>query len=132
MTETYRVNSEQTKRSFLKFAEELYDQHKFVEFSWRTGKQRTLTQNRAIHLYCEMLANALNDHDLDLQKTLTVPVRWSKDSVKLLIFHPVMEAQVGVDSTTKLERKDISVIYDVINRYLSTEFGVYVEFPSDD
>ena len=97
-------------------------------------KQRTLLQNRALHKFFDLLAEALNDAGLDVQKTLRhdIEIPWNGTLVKELIWRPVQEAMTNKESTTELETPDPSHIYEVISRYLGAKFGLYVPFPSEE
>lgn len=97
-------------------------------------KQRTLSQNAALHLYCRRLAEALNDAGYDMQKTLKpgVSIPWNENLVKELIWRPVQEAMTDKHSTTELNTKDPSEIYEVLNRHMSEKFGISVSWPSED
>lgn len=95
-------------------------------------KQRTLQQNKALHLFCRMLSDALNDAGYDVRTTLKqdFEIPWSDSLVKELIWKPVMKAMDGIDSTTEMNTVDPSEIYEVVNRHLSEKFGVSVPWPS--
>ena len=97
-------------------------------------QQRTMNQNRAMHLYFSMVACDLNAAGLDIQKTMkeTFCIPWSESSVKALIWHPVMQAMFETDSTAKLTTEQVSKIYDVVHRHLSQTHGINVAFPSRD
>ena len=93
---------------------------------------RTPQQNKGIHLYCEWLAKALDEAQLSIHmeflgKSIEVP--YTKANVKENIWKPTMIAMTGKKSTTKLERKEVSEIYDVLNRFLIDKWDVYVPFP---
>lgn len=45
------VNSDFSLKQFINFAEEHYNKHKYVVFTWRHGKQRTLKQNNLQRLW---------------------------------------------------------------------------------
>lgn len=94
--------------------------------------QRTLAQNRSIHLFCTMLADALNSAGLDVEKTMKaeVSIPWSDVLVKELIWRCVQQAMFDIKSTTRLNTKQVSQVYETINRHLSTAHGVGVPFPS--
>lgn len=98
------------------------------------GKTRTLRQNNSLHKYFEMLSDELNGAGLDVKKTLehSVSIPWTPTSIKEILYRPIMLAMTGKESTTELETKDLGLIYDTINRYLSEQFGLHVEFPSED
>lgn len=95
------------------------------------SKLRTQQQNRALHLYFTMLAEALNDSGLDMRKVLKpgVEIPWTGRSVKEFLWRPVQTAQLGKDSTTELTTGEIDLIFDTLNRHLA-KFGVHVPFPS--
>lgn len=92
--------------------------------------QRSPLQNRALHLYFQLVADALNNAGLEkavVLKGLDAP--WSKESIKEDIWRPVQIAMMGKSSTTELFTKDIDPIFDVINRHLA-KFGIHEEWPS--
>lgn len=97
-------------------------------------QQRTLTQNKAIHLYCKMLAYELTAAGLDIAKTMKADfeIPWSENAVKELIWKPVQAAMFNIDSTTKLTTEKVSQVYDVVNRHISDKHGISVLFPSKD
>lgn len=95
-------------------------------------EQRTLLQNKAMHLYFEMLANALNDAGFDIKKVLemkTVDVPWTKTSVKEVLWRPVMEAMLNKSSTTDQSTIELSQVYEVLNRHTAEKLGVNVPWP---
>lgn len=94
--------------------------------------QRTLQQNKALHLMFDMLADNLNQAGLDMRKTLkpSVEIPWSGESVKEYLWRPIQKAQLGRESTTELTTTDIDKVFDTINRHLGDRFGIYVPFPS--
>ena len=96
-------------------------------------KIRTNRQNRALHLYFEMLARALNDAGLDMRKVLKpeVDIPFTKETVKEFLWRPIQKLMFGKVSTTDLERKEIDPIFETVNRHLA-KFGVHKPFPSVD
>jgi hypothetical protein len=97
-------------------------------------KQRTIQQNKSIHLFCQMLADALNDAGWNVQKTLRhdVEIPWNMTLVKELIWKPVQEAMTDKESTTELDRLEPSQIYEVLNRHLGEKLQIHVPFPSEE
>lgn len=95
-------------------------------------EKRTLTQNKSLHLYCELLATALNDAGLDMKKVLkpSVDIPWTKISVKEHLYKPIMVIMTDKQSTTELDTVNPSDIYKVLDRHISEKFGVHVEWPS--
>lgn len=96
------------------------------------NKQRTLKQNRALHLLFTHLADALNDAGLDMKKTLKpeVDIPWSGRTVKEYLWRPVMVAQLRKQSTTEMTTKDLDEVFNTLLRHLGQKFGLSVEFPS--
>jgi hypothetical protein len=97
----------------------------------KTGVRTTL-QNNSMHRYFGLLAKELNDAGLEIHmeylgKSIEVP--WTTESVKERIWKPVMLASTGHTSTTKLDRKDVSEIYEVIHRFMAQTHSLMVPFP---
>lgn len=95
-------------------------------------KQRTESQNKALHLYFTQLAEMLNDAGLDMRKVLrpSISIPWSGETIKEYLWKPVMEFQLQKSSTTEMTTKEITEVYDTINRHIGETFGITVEFPS--
>lgn len=97
-------------------------------------KQRTIQQNKALHKYCEMLAESLNSAGYEMKAVLAVKqvdVPWTRESVKEVLWRPIQEAMTGKESTTQLDRMEPSQIYEVLNRHIAQNFGVSVPWPSE-
>lgn len=100
-----------------------------------TPHKRTVQQNKALHKFCEEVANELNSQGITVQKFLdhTVELDWNKDTVKNLIWKPIQKALTDKGSTTELDKvNDIGLIWEHINRHLSITFGISVEWPHKD
>lgn len=97
-------------------------------------KQRTLTQNRALHLYFTKVAKELNDAGLDLRAVLkpTVEIPWGTESIKTFLWKPVQKLQLGKESTTELTTQEIDKVYETLNRFLGEKHGIHVAFPSEE
>ena len=97
----------------------------------KTQKQRTIQQNKALHLYFTLLAEALNDAGLDMRKVLKpeVDIPWTSITVKEFLWRPIQSLQLGKRSTTELTTKDIDTIFDTVNRHIA-KHGVHIPFPS--
>lgn len=93
---------------------------------------RTLTQNAAMHLYFELLAEALNEAGLDMKTVLKpeVDIPWTKESVKAHLWKPIQKIMMDKDSTTEMDTSEPSDIYSVLQRHISEKFGIFVEWPS--
>jgi hypothetical protein len=130
MSEAWTVNSDYKCQKFHLKVDELYAQHKHVTFDWTTGRQRTNSQNKALHLWCEMVAQVLNDAGMEMivqipdksRKAWEVP--WTKTSVKEQIWRPVQIAMTDKESTAEAERAEYNMIYETICRRFSQSFGL--------
>lgn len=95
---------------------------------------RTAKQNASFHLYCTMLAQELNERGLEmnilLEKWIDVP--WSKDTVKSLLWKPILDVYSSKKSTTKMTTKETQEIFEILNRHLGEKFGVHVPWPSQE
>lgn len=98
------------------------------------GNQRTDTQNRALHLYFRLLAEALNDAGYDMRETIRqeIDIPWTPTTVKEHLWRPVMKKYLREQSTTRMTTKDIDKIYDIVNRFIGERTGVFVPFPSNN
>ena len=94
--------------------------------------QRTKKQNRALHKYFDILADELNDHGLDMKKTLKpeVEIAWNKQMVKEYLWRPLMKIQLGKRSTTEMTTADIDKVFQTISRLIAEKFGLTIDFPS--
>ena len=94
-------------------------------------KKRTIQQNRAMHKYCEQLSKELNDAGISQKLLLEgLEIDNSADSIKSL-FRSLGEAKYHKDSTAKFTTKEMSDIYEELNRHLA-HLGVHVPWPSQE
>lgn len=116
------------------FLNELKGQEVIVSIEKKT-ERRTPRQNNALHLFFQLLADALNEAGLDMRKVIKqdIDIEWTLESVKDYLWRPIQKVLLKKTSTTKLNKKeDIDKIYDTLNRHLSEKFGVSVPFPSEE
>lgn len=97
-------------------------------------KKRTQLQNKSGHKYFDMLAKELNEAGHDARHTLKegIDIPWTKELIKDLLFRPIMKAMFDVESTAELTTKQMSEVYEVLNRHTSQKLGVSVEWPNDE
>lgn len=97
-------------------------------------KPRTSKQNRSLHKYAELLAEALRDAGYeDMRTVIKVPIRPTKENVKEEMIKPVMNAMFPeIDSTTKLTTKQMQDLYEQMNLFTSERLGVSVVWPSEE
>jgi len=133
MSQDWTASSDESFKNFMAHAEALYKEHRYVTFKWSTGKQRSALQNKALHKYCEMLAETLNDRGLDMVLVLhrepEMKISWTKQAVKEKLWRPVQEAMLNKKSTTKANRDEYSKVYDELNRLMIDLHGVSVPWP---
>lgn len=99
-------------------------------------KQRTIQQNKALHLYLSQVANELDrqGHTMQnvVQKITKVEIKPTLYNVKEMIWREIQKAVLGKDSTTFLEKNELDQVYDVMNKWLGTYFEIYIPFPNDE
>ena len=102
-----------------------------MNYSNPSPSKRTSAQNRALHLFFEFLAAALNDAGLDMRTVLKpgVEIPWTPETVKENLWRPVQVALLNKKSTTELETGEVSKVEDVLMRHLIKEFGQFFEPP---
>ena len=104
-------------------------------FGIKKYPQRTKLQNKSLHLYFTLLAEACNDAGYSLKKVLDnihldIPV--TAISVKESIWRPIQKEMLGKDSTTELDTTDITTIWEALNQALGSRMGIHVVFPSEE
>lgn len=94
-------------------------------------KQRTLSQNRALHKLFEIIAWELNMAGLDIATTLKdgIDLPWSPIMVKELLWRPSQRIMLNKESTTELTAKEIDLVFEPIAKFLAQK-GLVVNFPS--
>jgi len=97
-------------------------------------KQRTGQQNKALHLYCELLAETMNDAGYD--QRLVMPkmkegflVPWTQESVKRVMWHSIQKTMFDEESTKKLTTEQVSDVYRVIDKWTSENLNISLPFP---
>jgi hypothetical protein len=96
-------------------------------------KQRTLQQNKSLHLWLDMLASALNDagyHQND-RKLIVLDVPFTKENLKENVVRPYMRALYpDYESTTELSTTELQDLYQALDQVIAERTGVHVEYPS--
>jgi len=95
-------------------------------------KIRTMKQNRALHKWCGEMARQLNESGIAISLVFrNIEADYSMELVKAL-WRAFAKAKYGKDSTTQLTTKEITDIYDEVNRHFS-KFGIeHLPFPSQE
>jgi len=94
-------------------------------------KQRTIRQNSSLHLYFTQLAEAFNDAGYDIKKTLSQDIAhpWTGVLIKELLWRVAQDSYLGKKSTTRLNKDEVSKVYDIVNRFVGEKFGIHIPFP---
>jgi len=89
-------------------------------------------QRGAIHLHCEHLSKALKGDGVTVQELLSKSVErsWTLLTIKDMLWKDLAMRLYGVESTEDLTPPQITEIYDIINKFTSTNWGIHVPFPS--
>lgn len=99
-------------------------------------KTRSLTQNKALHKYCEMVAHELsnNGHTMqDVVKVITrVEITPTTENVKEILWREIQKALFGKKSTTELTTAEVNRVYEVMSMFLAREFEISLPFPSEE
>ncbi len=128
------VNSDHTLKLFKKHVDELYEKDKYIMLQWKTGKQRSLKQNSALHVWCQQVSDALNDSGQDMRVVLAhkADIPWTQQLVKEHIWKPVQESQIDEKSTAKAHKIDYVKVYEILNRYLAENLNITIPWPVHD
>lgn len=96
---------------------------------------RTSAQNKAIHVGCQLVADALNGAGLDMRTVIKpeIDIPWTKDSVKQYLFKPILALMYGKDHTADMEKlEEPEAVWETMMRFLMEKHGVeYIAFPHD-
>lgn len=126
------IDSVEAKQNIMSMLVNLEPADNLVIEIKRVDNPMTDKQRRSFHKYLAMLAVALNDSGWDMRKVLaakSVDVPWTTVSAKEVLWKPVLKAMTGKTSTTKQDTKDVSKVYEILNRHTSENLGVSVPFP---
>ena len=91
---------------------------------------RSIKQNSAIHLWCNMIAQQLNNNGLYVSDIIKTQSHWNMSKVKENIFKPVVKSLYDKDSTTKLKKDEFEQIIDTIIQAFATKGIVISDFPN--
>lgn len=126
------VNSDHAMKMFKQHIDELYAKDKYLVIKWSTGKQRSLKQNSALHVWCQLMADELNSAGYDMKKTLAhkASIDWTMGGVKEHLWKPVQEAMTGKGSTASVDKLDYVKVYETLNRHFGDKMGIHVPWPT--
>lgn len=95
-------------------------------------KQRTLTQNRAIHKLFSTLSDQLNTLGLDARVILkpTYSIWWTPEMIKRDLFCPLLKVMYGKEHTSDMTTAEVSKVYEQLAQIIGEKHGVQIDFPS--
>ena len=93
----------------------------------------TVQQNRALHLYCKMLAAVLDAAGYDMRTLIQVPISPTADNIKENMVKPIMTAMwPQITSFRQLDKEKTSLLYEAVNRATAEKLGISIAFPSKE
>lgn len=96
---------------------------------------RSDKQHRALFKYLGDLANELNSAGIDQKMFIDNLKGWEVPITKEFL-HQIWKLKQGkmflTDSTKLLTTEQVSQVYDAVNHFTSTQFGVSSPFPSEE
>lgn len=99
-------------------------------------KQRTTTQNKALHAYLCMVAHELQNQGQTMQNVVRkvdmVEITPTTQTVKEIIWRPIQEITLGKKSSTELSTAEINKVYEIMSMFLAKEFEISLPFPSQE
>lgn len=127
--EFWIINSTVKLGEFMRHFKEDFDEYHWLKVKYTTGKTRSGRQNDSLHVWFRDVANELNKRGIDYKHFFKkFDFEFTEHSVKDHIWKPVQKAVVGFDETHKLERQQVSEIYDIINKKMAEDHGIHVPF----
>lgn len=127
MSETLTVNSITSLAQAITLIDEQWREHKFLEIEIkRKAGQRTLSQNRALHLFLAQLCEVLNEGGYDMRSTLKhdVEIPWTVGSAKEYLWRPIQAALTQKHSTTEITTVEPAAIHETLCRHLGQKLGI--------
>ena len=133
MSETWTVRDSNTCKFFVAYVEDQAEQG--IDRVYKIQKaDRTWRQNNTLHLLFRQMAKALNDAGFEIphpfKPDLEIP--YSEESVKELLYKPIITMYFKVDRSTDLDTEQLSesmtILVDAVNR----NTGVYVHIPTGE
>lgn len=89
----------------------------------------TPQQNRAFHLWCRWIAEALQEIGYDMRE-VRLPIRPTPENVKELCREVMRAADPSKTSSTQYTTTDLDLIVDAMSRGLA-EHELHVPFPTE-
>lgn len=140
----WTINSDIALQSFIGDIRAMYNEHKYVKVSAKTGKHRSLDQNSIAHAWYEQIARELRDDDALGVKCYCklyhgVPILRAEDeqfrevydsSIKLLSYENKLIAMKHWPVTSLMTKPQLSKFLEAVRDDFRRR-GVNLEFPQD-
>ena len=99
----------------------------------KKANRRSDQQNKAMHAYFRLLAQAMVDKNIDLKTALSEDVEHqvTPKIVKHQMWAKIQEAEFNTDSTTKLKSYECTKVHEILNNYTANQFKINIPFPSE-
>lgn len=98
-------------------------------------KQRTISQNRALHLAFNQVSDLLIEQGID-QRTIVQDLEGYSAPVTpeflKQVFKTIMYTMYRKTSTSYLTTNEMTTCFDVFAKFLSENYGVSITWPSED
>lgn len=127
------ISNDFQKEKFLEKLDELTSKKKKVFVTFHTSENRSAQQNKAMHVYFAALSSALNDSGRTMADVFGEKIEgisWTPAMVKDAIWKPIMQKATGKDSTRSLTKAEVTEVYEILNQFMSNNFGIGIEWPS--
>ena len=141
MTET--VNSEQALEVVIDLIRQSYAEYKYIDVDIKIkGKARSNKQNAALHKYCDEMAFKLNMAGVEYvsweqyKQSKGVETPWTMELFKGVFkdyagaMYPEIKDKTGEPKTSKLDRKQVTEVYELVNERMGVIFGTGMQWPS--
>lgn len=133
MSQTWKVTDKNTAKFFVAYIEDQVEQG--IDRVYTIQKMdRTYRQNRTIHLLFRRMAEALNDAGFEISHPFKpdLEIPWSEESVKDLLYRPIISSYFKVDRSSLLDTAQLSESMEILVDAVNRNTGVLVHIPSQE
>jgi hypothetical protein len=130
------INSQKSLDEAIARIRQEYANHPYQIVQIQDGRRITGKQFGALHLYCQHVADTLNDSGKDVRTVLDlmkagVEIPWTKDTVKQQLYKPILKALTLKTSTTEQSTVEPTEVVEILSKFLIDRVGVPApEWPS--
>lgn len=139
------INSQQSLDDYISKLRADFNEFRYLEAEYKNkGKARTNKQNAALHKYCDEMAYRLNLAGVEYvqweqyKKSKGIETLWTMELFKGVfkdyagVMFPECMDNSGEPKTSKLTRKQMTEVYELVNERMSTLFGAGTVWPSEE